>query len=69
MNKFIKLINVAGKGFLCGLGVGSALFGLLFLSLSSSNEQPLNIGALVAITSGIACVFMPLNFKSIPNKT
>ncbi|MGJ8691749.1 MAG: hypothetical protein ACSHW0_04650 [Thalassotalea sp.] len=62
MNKFITLINVAGKGLLAG--AGATLFGLVFFSLSFSNQEPLNIGSLVAITSGLACVFMAFNFKA-----
>ncbi|MER2492750.1 hypothetical protein [Catenovulum sediminis] len=68
MNKCITLINAAGKGFLGGLGVGAVLFGFLFLSLSFSKGQSLNIGALAAIASGLACVFMALKFKKIPLK-
>ncbi|WP_157465870.1 hypothetical protein [Colwellia sp. TT2012] len=49
---------------LCGLGIGTTLFGLLFLVLSFRNDQQFNIGALVAIISGSICIFMALNLKT-----
>ena len=64
MNKFINLINVASKGLLGGLGIGTALFGLLFLVLSFRNDQQFNIGAFVAVICGSICIFMALNLKT-----
>jgi len=62
-DNFINIISSVGKGILIGLGIGAALFGVLFMALSFNQDQPLNVGALVATLSGSVCILMALNTK------
>ena len=66
--KFEKILLECGRGALIGLGVGSALFGLVLLSFTWTHEQPLNIGALLAVFSGSCCIFLGLNLSKKPTK-
>jgi hypothetical protein len=49
-----------GRGLLIGIGIGAALFGVLFLTLSIKKGQDLNLGAMMSIFSGSFCIIMGL---------
>lgn len=66
IDKFISLITIAGKGILGGFGFGAVAFGLFFLNVTFNNNAELNIGAFVAILSGIICIFMSFYIKAKP---
>lgn len=68
--KFTLLAYILGRGFLGGAGIGAVAYGLFFLSLSFSKEQPFNTSALFTVFVGIACILMALKFsKNKPNQT
>ena len=52
-----KLIISITKGLLIGLGTGATLFGIFIVLTSYKNGSALNAGALVAIFSGLFCVW------------
>lgn len=61
-NKPNTLIMIAGRGILGGFGVGAIAFGLFFISNSFSHNE-FNIGALIALLSGLFCTFMSFEIK------
>lgn len=63
-DKLLKILLSVSKGILIGIGVGAALFGILFLAISFRQDQSFNLGALIAVLAGSSCIFITLNYNS-----
>jgi len=59
----VKAVTLAGRGVLAGLGLGTSAYGLFFLSLSFKEATPFNLGALIAVFAGGACLFLAITLK------
>ncbi|MEZ9233690.1 hypothetical protein AB4259_21745 [Vibrio amylolyticus] len=63
LDKFKDILSQFGRGILIGLGIGAALLGLVVLLITWKNQQPLNLGALLALFSGSFCILLGLNLS------